>query len=198
MSAATGRRDAWVMALVGFSSGLTAGLIAIVVRRFFATDAVVDVVAAAGVAAAAFGAFALVRSFASGARALWRPRATAALLFATLSLFLSIVVCGWLHRQTLASLADRSQKVVDALYAFKRDRGEFPATLDALLAEHLAEIPRTAMRGDPTYAYVREAKDRFELSVDLHGTGEGSRLFYRSSSDYAPGVEVVRAWGFEP
>ncbi len=196
MNAESGRRDPWVMSLVGLFLGLGAGALAIVVRRFFATDVLADLVAGAGFAAAAFGLFSLVRSFAPSARALWRPRATAFLVFASLSLFLSVFVCGWLHTQTLKSLADRSQKVVDALYAYRRDHEAFPTALDELVPAYLPAIPPTAMRNDPTYSYQREPSGQFELSVDLKATGEGTRLFYRSGSDYPADVEVVRAWGF--
>lgn len=197
MNAETRSRDAWVMSLFGLACGLVAGFVAIVVRRFFATDLVANVVALAGTGAALFGVGALVRSFARGRRATWRPRATAALLFAVVSLLLSVVVCGWLHTQTLKALADRSQKLVDALYAYRRDQSTFPERLDELVPAYLPRIPPTSMRNDPTYEYRREAADRFELWIDLRATGEGTRLFYRSASDYPPGTEVLRAWGFD-
>lgn len=197
MNAETRTRDAWVMSIFGLACGLLAGLVAVVTRRFFATELVADVVSFAGAGAAFFGVGALVRSFASGQAATWRPRATAALLFAVVSLFLSVVVCGWLHTQTLKALADRSQKLVDALYAYRRDQSTFPERLDELVPGYLPKLPPTSMRNDPPYEYRREAADRFELWIDLRATGEGTRLFYRSASDYPPDAEVLRAWGFD-
>jgi hypothetical protein len=192
-----GRRDPFVLALVGLFLGLAAGACAVVVRRFFAIDLVANVVAVSGAAAALFGLFAFARSFENADRTTWRARATFALLYATTSLLLSVVLCNWLHEQTLKSLADRSQRVVNALYAFRRDNETFPTKLDELVPRYLPAVPRPSMRGDPPYDYARDDRGRFELSVSLVGTGEGARLFYRSSTDYPPDVEVLRAWGFE-
>ncbi|MCE9594051.1 MAG: hypothetical protein K8S98_07655 [Planctomycetes bacterium] len=192
-----GRRDPFVMALVGFFLGLGLGAISVVVRRFFAYEGVAHVVALSGGVAAAFGLVALMRSFRANERDTWRPRATFGLLYATISLLLSVVLCHWLHMQTLMSAADRSQKVVNALYAFRRDAENFPTKLDELVPRYLPELPRPSMRGDPPYEYARDEKGRFELSISLVGTGEGTRLFYRSSNDYPATATVVRAWGYE-
>lgn len=197
MNGEQGRRDALVLSLVGLAAGLGAGALAVVVRRFFATELVARLVAALGLASAAFGVFALARAFARGERERWRARAIPALVFATLALFLSVVVCDWLQAQTLKSLADRSQRLVDALYAYRREHQAFPERLEQLVPELLPALPRTSMRGDPPYEYARDPQGGFELWVDLRGTGEGERLFYRSAGDYPPQVEVLRAWGFE-
>jgi hypothetical protein len=77
----------------------------------------------------------------------------------------------------------RAQPLISALGRYKRDHGEYPPDLSALVPKYLKRIPPTGLAAYPEFQYTA-ADDRFSLKVTAAMVLRFDYLLYSSAGDY--------------
>ena len=99
-------------------------------------------------------------------------------------------------------------RLVQALAQYRDDKGEYPDSLDRLLAGYLEEIPYTGMIAYPEFSYQKDRNDirtnpgSFELRIECtSGMINFDRFIYWPSETYPDRiqdkwVERIRKWAY--
>jgi hypothetical protein len=109
-----------------------------------------------------------------------------------LSGFAGVELAGRVRNAAFDQFARRGASLVDALYAFEREHGRFPAELSELVPGQLSEVPRTGLGAYPAYRYytnvgypVTSLRDNpWALMVEVPWFQTQERLVFLPNGDY--------------
>ena len=130
------------------------------------------------------------------------------LILCSLSPLLAYCVAGRCRTFAFQGLAYRAQPLVEAIEAYRYDKGNYPERLEELVPHYLERVPRTGMAAYRHFHYERRRGDQkagscdsYELQVPC-GELLGFDLFvYWPEGDYPEylycgWVETIGAWGY--